>query len=72
MADGSGGHLSSKPELARYARVQRAGLLLFFAGVGARQADDSIEGASVGPTVAVAQLPAPLLAVELKAIASLE
>jgi 2-aminomuconate deaminase len=45
-----GGHLSGNPELARYARVRRAGPLLFLAGVSARQADDSIKGASVGPT----------------------
>lgn len=50
MSDETGGHLSGRPELARYARVRRAGSLLFFAGVSSRRPDDSIEGASVGPT----------------------
>lgn len=133
----TGGHLSGKPELARYARVRRVGSLLFFAGLSSRQPDDSIEGAVRDPsgaaridirhqtegcienlrdalrreglelsnlvdvtaflvdmadyagfvevwnrffdesgptrtTVAVHQLPDPLLAVELKAIASLD
>jgi len=137
VGDKAGGHLSGKPELGRYARIRRAGSLLFFAGVSSRQPDNSIRGASVGPsgspeidiraqtegcienlrgalereglglaslvdvtaflvnmsdyggfveawntffdasgptrtTVAVHQLPDPLLAVELKAIASLE
>jgi len=132
-----GGHLSGNPELARYARVRRAGSLLFFAGISSRQPDNSIKGASIAPagapeidirvqtegcienlraalereglalsnlvditaflvdmsdyggfveawnqffdasgptrtTVAVHQLPDPLLAVELKAIAALE
>ena len=50
MSENSGGHLSGKPELARYGRVRRAGPLLFLAGVSSRQPDDSIKGASVGPT----------------------
>lgn len=50
MAENTGGHLSGKPELARYARARRAGPLLFLAGVSSRQADDSIRGACVGPT----------------------
>lgn len=50
MAGTPGGHLSGKPDLARYARVRRAGPLLFLAGVSSRQADDSIKGAAVGPT----------------------
>lgn len=50
MTDQEGGHLSGRPELSRYARVRRAGPLLFFAGLSARQPDDSIKGASVGPT----------------------
>lgn len=53
MAEGSGGHLSGKPELTRYARVRRAGPLLFVAGVSSRRPDDTIEGASVGPTGAL-------------------
>jgi len=50
VTDQAGGHLSGKPELARYAHVRRAGSLLFFAGVSSRQPDNSIKGASVGPT----------------------
>jgi len=45
----SGGHLSGKPELTRYARARRVGPLLFLAGVSSRQWDNSAKGASVGP-----------------------
>ena len=50
MNDPAGGHLRGEPELARYAHVRRAGSLWFFAGVSARQPDDSIRGAALGPT----------------------
>lgn len=50
MAQESGGHLSGKPELARYARVRRVGSLFFLAGVSSRRPDDSIKGAGTGPT----------------------
>jgi 2-aminomuconate deaminase len=46
----SGGHLSGKPELTRYARARRVGPLLFLAGVSSRQRDNSVKGASAGPT----------------------
>jgi len=50
MSHETGGHLSGKPELSRYARARRAGSLLFLAGISARQPDDSIRGTSIGPT----------------------
>jgi len=50
VTENTGGHLSGRPELARYARVRRAGPLLFLAGVSSRQADNSIKGASLGPS----------------------
>jgi 2-aminomuconate deaminase len=50
VTDQIGGHLSGKPELARYAKIRRAGSLLFIAGVSSRQPDNSIKGASFGPT----------------------
>ena len=50
MTDQTGGHLSGKPELARYARARRVGSLLFVAGVSSRRPDNTIKGASVGPT----------------------
>jgi 2-aminomuconate deaminase len=50
VSEPAGGHLSGKPELARYARVRRAGSLLFLAGVSSRRPDDSIQGASIGPS----------------------
>ncbi|HME74002.1 MAG TPA: RidA family protein [Myxococcota bacterium] len=40
-----GGHLQGQPELTRYARVRRAGPLLFVAGISSRQPDNSIKGA---------------------------
>jgi 2-aminomuconate deaminase len=43
-----GGHLKGRPELTRYARVRRAGPLLFVAGISSRQADNSIKGARSG------------------------
>ncbi len=46
----SGGHLQGRPELTRYARVRRAGPLLFVAGISSRQADNSIKGARIGGT----------------------
>jgi 2-aminomuconate deaminase len=39
------GHLQGQPELTRYARVRRAGHLLFVAGISSRQPDNSIKGA---------------------------
>jgi len=45
MAQG-GGHLQGRPELTRYARVRRAGDLLFVAGISSRQPDNSIKGAA--------------------------
>lgn len=45
--------MKGKPDLTRYARVRRAGPLLFVAGVSSRQADDSIKGAGKHPTGAV-------------------
>lgn len=50
MTDQIGGHLSGKPELARYARARRVGPLLFLAGVSSRQPDNTVQGASLGPT----------------------
>jgi len=50
VSDQAGGHLSGRPELARYARVRRAGSLLFFAGISSRRPDNTIKGASLGPT----------------------
>jgi len=47
---GSGGHMKGKPALTRYARVRRAGPLLFVAGISSRQSDDSIKGAGRHPT----------------------
>ena len=48
-----GGHLQGKPELTRYARVRRAGPLLFLAGISARQPDNSIKGAGSDRTGAL-------------------
>jgi 2-aminomuconate deaminase len=52
MAKG-GGHLQGSPELTRYARVRRAGDLLFVAGISSRQPDNSIKGASSDRTGAL-------------------
>ncbi|HVP31838.1 MAG TPA: RidA family protein [Myxococcota bacterium] len=41
-----GGHLSGVPALTQYARSKRVGSLLFLAGVSARRADNSVQGAS--------------------------
>ncbi len=53
MDEASGGHLSGRPELARYARARRAGGLLFLAGISSRRPDDSVAGAGPGPTGAL-------------------
>ncbi len=42
--DALGGHLRGDPMLGRYAKVRRAGGLLFVAGVSARRPDDSVPG----------------------------
>ena len=51
--DQNGGHLHGKPELAQYARTRRAGSLLFLAGVSSRLSDNTVKGASTGPTGAL-------------------
>ena len=53
MTDKSGGHLRGKPELAQYARARRVGPVLFLAGVSSRQPDNTVKGASAGPTGAL-------------------
>ena len=53
MNEPQGGHLSGAPALTQYARSRRAGNLLFLAGVSARQPDNSVPGASRGPTGAL-------------------
>ncbi len=53
MVEAKGGHLSGAPALTQYARSRRAGNLLFLAGVSARQPDNSVKGASRGPTGAL-------------------
>ncbi|HXK25039.1 MAG TPA: RidA family protein [Myxococcota bacterium] len=50
MNDESGGHLQGKPKLTQYARSRRVGSLLFLAGVSSRRSDDTVKGASTGPT----------------------
>ena len=50
MNDSSGGHLSGVPHLTQYARSRRVGDLLFLAGVSSRRPDNSIKGASRGPS----------------------
>ena len=44
MQSSAGGHLSGKPALARYAKLRRAGDLLFVAGVSGRAPDNSVPG----------------------------
>jgi len=51
--EAKGGHLSGAPALTQYACSRRAGNLLFLAGVSARQPDNSVKGASRGPTGAL-------------------
>lgn len=53
MGEPRGGHLSGAPDLTRYAHARRVGDLVFFAGISARQPDDSVQGASRGPTGAL-------------------
>jgi 2-aminomuconate deaminase len=53
MNEARGGHLSGAPALTQYARSRRAGNLLFLAGLSARQPDNSVKGASRGPTGAI-------------------
>jgi enamine deaminase RidA (YjgF/YER057c/UK114 family) len=53
MSEARGGHLSGAPALTRYALSRRAGSLLFLAGLSARQPDNSVKGASRGPTGAI-------------------
>ena len=53
MANPPGGHLSGAPHLTRYAVSKRAGALLFLAGVSSRRPDNSVKGASRGPTGAL-------------------
>ena len=48
-----GGHLSGAPELVQYSQIKEVGDLLFVAGVSSRQPDNSVAGASRGPTGAV-------------------
>ena len=42
--------VAHEPETPRYARARRVGSLLFVAGVSSRRPDNTIKGASVGPT----------------------
>jgi 2-aminomuconate deaminase len=53
MNDSKGGHLAGVPALTQYSVSRRAGNLLFLAGVSARQPDNSVRGASRGPTGAL-------------------
>jgi 2-aminomuconate deaminase len=53
LTDKSGGHLRGKLELAQYARARRVGPVLFLAGVSSRQPDNTVKGASTGPTGAL-------------------
>ena len=53
MSDESGGHLHGKQKLAQYARSRRVGSLLFLAGISSRRSDDTVKGASTGPTGAL-------------------
>jgi 2-aminomuconate deaminase len=53
MAQSSGGHRSDAPLLGQYACSQRAGDLLFLAGVSSRQPDNTIRGASRSPSGAL-------------------
>jgi 2-aminomuconate deaminase len=48
-----GGHLTGAPDLARYAQIKEVGDLIFVAGVSSRQPDDSVMGATRGPTGAM-------------------
>ena len=50
MSHQNGGHLHGKPEFAQYARARRVGSLLFLAGVSSRRPDNTVKGASTGPT----------------------
>jgi 2-aminomuconate deaminase len=48
-----GGHLTGAPDLAQYSQVREVGDLIFVAGVSSRQSDNSVTGASRGPTGAL-------------------
>ena len=48
-----GGHLTGAPDLAQYAHIKEVGDLIFVAGVSSRQPDNSVKGASSGPTGAL-------------------
>jgi 2-aminomuconate deaminase len=48
-----GGHLTGSPDLAHYSPIKEVGDLIFVAGVSSRRPDNSVMGASRGPTGAL-------------------
>jgi 2-aminomuconate deaminase len=45
MQKSAGGHLQGRPEFVQYAKLRRAGGLLFVAGVSSRLPDNTVKGA---------------------------